>query len=179
MWSHSMECISKGPCRSIVSIVKVQSTFQESAHYTCRIRSLSSLGTNGYRSSYGIVVKSPVLRVKEGHPSCCCLAVPDLSHQVLLLSQRQPGLVAGALANTVAYILGAKILLRGLTWSGYGSSWFLGSLIYSAFGVWGYSIVCLYFILGSLVSGLCFNSEVVYVLVYLCVLVVANLWKSK
>lgn len=61
----------------------------------------------------------------------------------------QPGLVAGVAANTAVYILGNRILLRGLSLDGYMSSWILGSLSFSAFGVSGYSLVCLYFIIGS------------------------------
>jgi len=61
----------------------------------------------------------------------------------------QPGLVAGVAANTVVYILGNRILLRGLALDGYLSSWILGSLSFSAFGIYGYSLVCLYFIIGS------------------------------
>lgn len=62
-----------------------------------------------------------------------------------------PGLAAGAAVNTAVYVLGIKVLLRGLTWVGVLSSWFLGTLTYAAFGAGGYVIVCLYFIIGSLV----------------------------
>lgn len=63
-----------------------------------------------------------------------------------------PGLLAGAAANTLVYTLGIQVLLTGLTWQGVLSSWVLGTLTYSAFGPGAYSIVCAYFIVGSLVS---------------------------
>lgn len=71
-----------------------------------------------------------------------------------LLTNRSPGLALGAGANTLVYVLGIKILLRGLTWEGVVSSWFLGTLSYAAYGAGGYAIVCLYFIIGSLVTKL-------------------------
>lgn len=43
------------------------------------------------------------------------------------------------------------MLLRGLTWVGVLSSWVLGTLSYAAFGAGGYVIVCLYFLIGTLV----------------------------
>lgn len=58
----------------------------------------------------------------------------------------------GAAANTAVYVAGIAVLLRGLTWEGVVSSWFLGTLSYAAFGPGSYAIVCLYFIVGSLVS---------------------------
>ena len=70
----------------------------------------------------------------------------------MVLAQPTPGLVAGAAANTAVYVLGIKVLLAGLTWEGVLSSWVLGTLSYAAFGAGGYSLVCLYFIVGSLVG---------------------------
>lgn len=68
-----------------------------------------------------------------------------------------PGLETGILVNTAVFIFGIKVLLKGLTWVGVGSSWFLGSLAYAAFGPRSYSIVCLYFIVGSLVRSFLFS----------------------
>ena len=65
------------------------------------------------------------------------------------LTARHPGLLVGAVMNTLVYILGNRILLKGLALDGYVSSWVLGLLSFSAFGVYGYALVCLYFILGS------------------------------
>ena len=65
-----------------------------------------------------------------------------------------PGLAAGAAANSLVYVLGLPVLLKGLTWEGVLSSWFLGTLSYSAFGPGAYALVCLYFIVGSLVTKL-------------------------
>ena len=41
----------------------------------------------------------------------------------------------------------------GLTPAGVLHSWLLGTAIYSAFGPGGYTIVCLYFLLGSAVCA--------------------------
>lgn len=76
-----------------------------------------------------------------------------------------PGLVAGAVFNTLVYLLGIKILLRGLTWEGVASSWVLGTLSWAAFGPKSYSLVCIYFIVGSLVRrsfGSCLQLRRIY-----------------
>ena len=65
-----------------------------------------------------------------------------------------PGIITGAALNSLVYLFGIKVLLKGLTWEGVISSWFLGTLIYAAFGPGAYSIVCIYFIVGSLVTKL-------------------------
>lgn len=65
-----------------------------------------------------------------------------------------PGLPIGATVNSLVYLFGIKVLLKGLTWEGVLSSWFLGTLSYAAFGPGSYFIVCLYFIVGSLVTKL-------------------------
>jgi len=69
-------------------------------------------------------------------------------------STSSPGLPVGAAVNSLVYLFGIKVLLKGLTWEGVLSSWFLGTLSYAAFGPGSYSIVCLYFIVGSLVTKL-------------------------
>uniref|UniRef100_A0A1D1ZQK6 Uncharacterized protein n=1 Tax=Auxenochlorella protothecoides TaxID=3075 RepID=A0A1D1ZQK6_AUXPR len=68
------------------------------------------------------------------------------------LLRPSPGLLAGLVVNSLVYLLGIRILRKGLTWVGYSSSWVLGTLSYAAFGYKGYLIVCLYFILGTLVT---------------------------
>ena len=57
-------------------------------------------------------------------------------------------------ANTVVYILGNRVLLKGLALDGYVSSYVLGCLSYAAFGLYGYLIVCIYFLVGSYVTKL-------------------------
>lgn len=63
-----------------------------------------------------------------------------------------PGVTAGTLANAFVYVAGIKVLLKGLTVAGIAHSFFLGASIFSAFGPGGYLLVCLYFIVGSLVT---------------------------
>mmetsp|Transcript_9977 Transcript_9977/g.23816 ORF Transcript_9977/g.23816 Transcript_9977/m.23816 type:complete len:319 (-) Transcript_9977:297-1253(-) len=65
-----------------------------------------------------------------------------------------PGVVTGVLCNSAVYLAGNSVLRKGLTPSGIIHSWFLGSSIYAAFGLKGYSLVCLYFIVGSAVTKL-------------------------
>lgn len=81
---------------------------------------------------------------------------PPLLPQTFLASAASPapGLATGAAVNSTVYLLGIGVLLRGLTWEGVVSSWFLGTLTYAAFGPGAYAIVCLYFIVGSLVTKL-------------------------
>ncbi len=56
------------------------------------------------------------------------------------------------LYNTAVFTLGYKVLRKGLTPAGVAHAWFLGASIFSAFGAGGYSLVCLYFLFGTLVS---------------------------
>ncbi|PNH06971.1 hypothetical protein TSOC_006612, partial [Tetrabaena socialis] len=70
------------------------------------------------------------------------------------LSQPHPGLVTGILCNSAVFALGYKVLRKGLTPAGVAHSWFLGGSVFSAFGAGGYVLVCLYFILGTLVTKL-------------------------
>jgi len=65
-----------------------------------------------------------------------------------------PGLPVGVIANTVVYVLGNRVLLKGLALDGYVSSYVLGCLSYAAFGPCGYLLVCIYFLIGSYVTKL-------------------------
>jgi uncharacterized membrane protein len=49
------------------------------------------------------------------------------------------------------FTLGLPVLLSGLTPAGIAHSWLLGTAIFSAFGGRGYLLICLYFVIGSLV----------------------------
>lgn len=87
--------------------------------------------------------------------SCCCSSWPSSSGPLLsAVLARHPGIAVGCIMNTLVYIIGRKILLKGLALDGFVSSWVLGLLSFSAFGVYGYVLVCLYFILGSWVTKL-------------------------
>ncbi|CAD7699831.1 unnamed protein product [Ostreobium quekettii] len=77
---------------------------------------------------------------------------PALQAAAPALLAPHPGITAGVLANTTVYVLGIRVLLAGLTWAGVFNSWLLGCASYSAFGIGGYALVCLYFIIGSLVT---------------------------
>ncbi|GIL95340.1 hypothetical protein Vretimale_1383 [Volvox reticuliferus] len=63
-----------------------------------------------------------------------------------------PGLTTGVLCNSTVFALGYKVLRKGLTPLGVAHAWFLGTSIFSAFGLGGYVLVCLYFIFGTLVT---------------------------
>ena len=106
------------------------------------LRNIPSSPTRGHNVNY----KSPI---------SLCSALPGPFDTLLSTAlSATPGIVAGAAINTVVYVGGIKVLLKGLTWEGVVSSWLLGSLSYAAFGPGCYFIVCLYFIVGSLVTKL-------------------------
>ncbi|KAG2497752.1 hypothetical protein HYH03_004024 [Edaphochlamys debaryana] len=76
-------------------------------------------------------------------------ALPDVTQVV-----GHPGLLTGAVWTSAVFTAGWKVLRKGLTPAGVAHSWFLGASIFSAFGVGGFSLVCLYFIFGTLVTKL-------------------------
>jgi uncharacterized protein (TIGR00297 family) len=81
--------------------------------------------------------------------------LPDAAETFLAAAlTSSPGLKVGVAANSLVYLLGIKVLLKGLRWEGIFSSWFLGTVSYAAFGPGGYLLVCLYFVVGSLVTKL-------------------------
>ncbi|BDA47158.1 Protein VTE6, chloroplastic [Coccomyxa sp. Obi] len=80
-------------------------------------------------------------------------SLPQAVQDVLAtIGESSPGLPAGLLVNSTVFLVGLKVLLRGLTPEGVVHSWALGTAVYSAFGAGGYVLVCLYFILGSAVT---------------------------
>ena len=62
-----------------------------------------------------------------------------------------PGLLHGAALNTAVFMLGYPILRKGLTAEGVAHAWVLGAGTWSAFGPAGYTLLCIYFVLGTLV----------------------------
>lgn len=72
----------------------------------------------------------------------------DLLNQAL---KPAPGLGPALLVNSTVYLLGIRVLLAGLLPSAVALSWVLGTVVYAAFGLGGYVLVCMYFILGSAV----------------------------
>lgn len=104
---------------------------------------------SGSGSSSGTICRaSPTILL--GDAASASSASVIMSH----LTARHPGILVGFVMNTIVYILGNKVLLKGLSLDGYASSWVLGFLSFSAFGVYGYSLVCLYFLFGSWVTKL-------------------------
>ena len=93
-------------------------------------------------------------RTKTCRRTVRCLATVEVDTVRNLLASDAPGVLFGALANSLVFATGIKILLRGLTPAGVASSWLLGTLVFAAFGWKGYSIVCLYFVFGSAVTKL-------------------------
>lgn len=77
------------------------------------------------------------------------MRVPYRCMQVHKLSQRLPAMVVwrSRVRNRRCH------RCAGLTPAGVLHSWLLGTAIYSAFGPGGYTIVCLYFLLGSAVCA--------------------------
>jgi hypothetical protein len=61
---------------------------------------------------------------------------------------------------------GVRVLQKGLTLAGIAHAFALGTLLYGAFGAGGFSLLCLYFLFGTAVSGMlscfalyCFGSN--------------------
>lgn len=112
------------------------------------------------RSSRRAVVASPSrARPRRRAAVAPAAALPAevgsvLSQFPAFLADSSPGVVPAAGFNTVVFTLGIGVLLRGLTWPGVLNSWILGATVMAAFGVRGYLLVCLYFILGSAVTKL-------------------------
>jgi hypothetical protein len=64
----------------------------------------------------------------------------------------QPGLVAGAAANSAVFAAGLPVLRKGLSAEGIAHAWLLGAVVFGVFGAGSYALMCLYFITGTLVS---------------------------
>lgn len=64
-----------------------------------------------------------------------------------------PGWATGAALNTTVFAAGYKVLRKGLSPAGVAHAWCLGTAVFSAFGTGGYVLVCLYFIVGTLVRA--------------------------
>lgn len=65
--------------------------------------------------------------------------------------RQHPGLLHGTALNTAVFMLGYPILRKGLTAPGVAHAWVLGAGTWSAFGPAGYALLCIYFVLGTLV----------------------------
>eukprot|EP00877_Chromochloris_zofingiensis_P006758 jgi/Chrzof1/2335/Cz11g11120.t1 len=118
-----------------------------------RLHSKEQLGTTRYTALHQGIPR-PFQPLKRRHvqhqPHAISAAV--LQDLVAAASTQHPGLAAGAAVNSLVFITGINVLLKGLTVEGVLNSWLLGTAVYSAFGPGGYLLVCLYFIFGTLVT---------------------------
>eukprot|EP00271_Cylindrocystis_brebissonii_P013622 TRINITY_DN3362_c0_g1_i3.p1 TRINITY_DN3362_c0_g1~~TRINITY_DN3362_c0_g1_i3.p1 ORF type:complete len:302 (-),score=42.11 TRINITY_DN3362_c0_g1_i3:156-1061(-) len=86
------------------------------------------------------------------------LSVPEAVAVYLLqpvgaaFSTQSPSWSSALVVNLTVFLLGAPILLSGLTWSGMAAAFFLGTVTSRAFGTAGFTILCLYFVLGTAVT---------------------------
>lgn len=72
-------------------------------------------------------------------------------HSVLAqLAPRQVG--EAVLINSAVFTVGFKVLSSGLSNAAIAHSWFLGTVCLTAFQLRGYALVCLYFVVGTLVT---------------------------
>jgi len=71
---------------------------------------------------------------------------------VLHANGARPGLLVGAAVNTAVFAVGMRLLRKGLSPSGVMHAWVLGTVVYGVFGAGGYALVCLFFVIGTLVT---------------------------
>ncbi|XP_028755465.1 protein VTE6, chloroplastic-like isoform X2 [Neltuma alba] len=116
------------------------------------------------RSSYPILhslsPKPPILNLRLHSSS---LRLPRLTYHVsnvqeavgsaITLIQSSPPTWESALAtNLLIFLLGSPLLVAGLSLSGIGAAFLLGTLTWRAFGPSGFLIVSAYFIIGTAVT---------------------------
>ncbi|KAF5730761.1 hypothetical protein HS088_TW19G00357 [Tripterygium wilfordii] len=81
------------------------------------------------------------------------VSVPGAVSEIVTLIQSAPPTWKSALlSNVVIFILGSPILVAGLSLSGIGAAFLLGTLTWRAFGPTGFLLVASYFILGTAVT---------------------------
>lgn len=132
---HGASCRAQAPTRPPATTI---STVLHTEELSMRARAAVQGNDSAQTTTMGC--RAGIAAQGSGWPGACA----DLLRP-------SPGLLAGLVVNSLVYLLGIRILRKGLTWVGYSSSWVLGTLSYAAFGYKGYLIVCLYFILGTLV----------------------------
>ena len=108
------------------------------------------------RCAEEVDIRRTFRRVPPRRPYPVVNSLPSLSTTLSLeaLTSTTPGIATGIAANTIVYVLGSSILLKGLALNGVISSYVLGCVSYAAFGPYGYVLVCLYFLIGSYVTKL-------------------------
>ncbi|KAJ1689540.1 hypothetical protein LUZ63_013695 [Rhynchospora breviuscula] len=82
-------------------------------------------------------------------------SLPELQSTLLDLFQASPPTWQSSIgSNLVVFILGSPILTTGLSISGIGAAFLLGTLTWRAFGSSGFLLVASYFVLGTAVTKL-------------------------
>ncbi|KAK1582311.1 hypothetical protein Q3G72_013903 [Acer saccharum] len=83
-------------------------------------------------------------------------AVPSLpgtvSEAIALIQSSPPTWQSALLSNVVIFVLGSPILVSGLSLSGIGAAFLLGTLTWRAFGPSGFLLVATYFVIGTAVT---------------------------
>eukprot|EP00262_Sarcandra_glabra_P014265 TRINITY_DN4131_c2_g1_i1.p1 TRINITY_DN4131_c2_g1~~TRINITY_DN4131_c2_g1_i1.p1 ORF type:complete len:334 (+),score=52.21 TRINITY_DN4131_c2_g1_i1:32-1003(+) len=83
------------------------------------------------------------------------IAVPDLGFQgavaeaIDIIQASPPTWTSAVLNNLVIFLVGSPILVTGLSVSGIGAAFLLGTLTWRAFGVSGFLLVAVYFVIGT------------------------------
>jgi|TARA_B110000261_G_scaffold106967_1_gene119801 uncharacterized protein (TIGR00297 family) len=123
----------------------------------------TATGARGFGASSIATRSSRWTRLRDGRSDkngrrslsvCTASLAFGFADAVGFFADPSPGLLPAACANTLVFVAGIKTLLKGLTWPGVLNAWFLGTAACAAFGLGGYVLVCLYFVLGSAVTKL-------------------------
>ena len=145
--NESMEVRREAYKRSRSTTTTIQRSYFRYPLQKMRSLTLNKPNLRSNRISISHGVKSSVSRLRPAP------VLPEaLQNFVSSASQPHPGLFYGCICNTAVFTLGYKVLRKGLTNEGIAHAWLLGASTWSAFGPAGYSLLCMYFILGTLVS---------------------------
>ncbi|GAX77260.1 hypothetical protein CEUSTIGMA_g4706.t1 [Chlamydomonas eustigma] len=110
--------------------------------------------SNKFVISHRLHNRSHTSKLRTSIPQTCHATLPIETVKEFLTAATtpHPGLLYGTAANTIVFTFGFPILRKGLTVPGVANAWLLGASVWSAFGAGGYLLLCLYFILGTLVT---------------------------
>ncbi|KAF6173881.1 hypothetical protein GIB67_039832 [Kingdonia uniflora] len=76
----------------------------------------------------------------------------SLSGVIDLIQSSPPTWESAVLNNLLIFLVGSPILVTGLSLSGIGTAFLLGTLTWRAFGTFGFLLVAMYFIIGTAVT---------------------------